>query len=275
MRQPKLGIFAGSGDLPGRIISTCREGGRDVFVVAFNGITDAEAIGDAPHAWVGLGAIDKTITLMHEAGCGDVVMAGPVDRISLSSLAIDRRGLKVLMRHGMSALGDNKLLSLIVAELEGENFRVVGIDDILSDILAPAGPIGTLVPDDEAQADINAGVAVARALGALDVGQAVVVQQGVVLGVEAAEGTDALLARCATLRYEGRGGVMVKLKKPGQERRADLPTVGLRTIEAAQKAGLVGIVVEAGGSIVVDRVDVGRAADAAGLFVVGIEPDAA
>lgn len=275
MRQPKLGIFAGSGDLPGRIISTCREGGRDVFVVAFNGITDAEAIGDAPHAWVGLGAIDKTITLMHEAGCGDVVMAGPVDRISLSSLAIDRRGLKVLMRHGMSALGDNKLLSLIVAELEGENFRVVGIDDILSDILAPAGPIGTLVPDDEAQADINAGVAVARALGALDVGQAVVVQQGVVLGVEAAEGTDALLARCATLRYEGRGGVMVKLKKPGQERRADLPTVGLRTIEAAQKAGLVGIVVEAGGSIVVDRVDVGRAADAAGLFVVGIEPGAA
>jgi len=275
VRQPKLGIFAGSGDLPGRIISTCREGGRDVFVVAFNGITDAEAIGDAPHAWVGLGAIDKTITLMHEAGCGDVVMAGPVDRISLSSLAIDRRGLKVLMRHGMSALGDNKLLSLIVAELEGENFRVVGIDDILSDILAPAGPIGTLVPDDEAQADINAGVAVARALGALDVGQAVVVQQGVVLGVEAAEGTDALLARCATLRYEGRGGVMVKLKKPGQERRADLPTVGLRTIEAAQKAGLVGIVVEAGGSIVVDRVDVGRAADAAGLFVVGIEPGAA
>ncbi len=275
MRQPKLGIFAGSGDLPGRIISTCREGGRDVFVVAFNGITDAEAIGDAPHAWVGLGAIDKTITLMHEAGCGDVVMAGPVDRISLSSLAIDRRGLKVLMRHGMSALGDNKLLSLIVAELEGENFRVVGIDDILSDILAPAGPIGTLVPDDEAQADIDAGVAVARALGALDVGQAVVVQQGVVLGVEAAEGTDALLARCATLRYEGRGGVMVKLKKPGQERRADLPTVGLRTIEAAQKAGLVGIVVEAGGSIVVDRVDVGRAADAAGLFVVGIEPGAA
>ena len=195
MRQPKLAIFAGSGDLPGRIVSACREGGRDVFVVAFDGITDAEVIGDAPQAWVRLGAIDKTISLMHEAGCGDVVLAGPVDRISLSSLGIDRRGLKVLMRHGMGALGDNKLLSLIVAELEAENFRVVGIDDILSDILAPAGPIGTLVPDDGAQADINAGVAVARALGALDVGQAVIVQQGVVLGVEAAEGTDALLAR--------------------------------------------------------------------------------
>ena len=275
MRQPKLAIFAGSGDLPGRIVSACREGGRDVFVVAFDGITDADAIGDAPHAWVRLGAIDKTISLMREAGCDDVVLAGPVDRISLSSLGIDRRGLKVLMRHGMGALGDNKLLSLIVAELEGENFRVVGIDDILSDILAPAGPIGTLVPDDEAQADINAGVAVARALGALDVGQAVVVQQGVVLGVEAAEGTDALLARCAALRYDGRGGVMVKLKKPAQERRADLPAVGLRTIEAAREAGLVGIAVEAGGSIVVDRVDVGRAADAAGLFVVGIEPGAA
>ena len=275
MRQPKLAIFAGSGDLPGRIVSTCRDVGRDVFVVAFDGITDADAIGDAPHAWVRLGAIDKTISLMHEASCEDVVLAGPVDRISLSSLGIDRRGLKVLMRHGLGAMGDNKLLSLIVAELEGENFRVVGIDEILSDILAPTGPIGTLVPDDEAQADIDAGVAVARALGALDVGQAVVVQQGVVLGVEAAEGTDDLLARCAALRYDGRGGVMVKLKKPGQERRADLPAVGLLTIKAAQDAGLVGIAVEAGGSIVVDRVDVGRAADAAGLFIVGIEPGAA
>ena len=272
MRQPKLAIFAGSGDLPGRIVGACREGGRDVFVVAFDGITDADAIGDAPHAWVRLGAIDKTISLMHEAGCEDVVLAGPVDRISLSSLGIDRRGLTVLMRHGLGAMGDNKLLSLIIAELEGENFRVVGIDDVLSDILAPAGPIGTLVPDDEAQADINAGIAVARALGALDVGQAVVVQQGVVLGVEAAEGTDALLARCAALRYDGRGGVMVKLKKPGQERRADLPAVGLRTIEGAHKAGLAGIAVEAGGSIVVDRAEVGRAADAAGLFVVGIDP---
>ena len=271
MRQPKLAIFAGSGDLPGRIVSTCRDVGRDVFVVAFDGITEADAIGDAPHAWVRLGAIDKTISLMHEAGCEDVVLAGPVDRISLSSLGIDRRGLKVLMRHGFGAMGDNKLLSLIVAELEGENFRVVGIDEILSDILAPTGPIGTLVPDDEAQADIDAGVAVALALGALDVGQAVVVQQGVVLGVEAAEGTDALLARCAALRYDGRGGVMVKLKKPGQERCADLPAVGLLTIKAAQDAGLVGIAVEAGGSIVVDRVDVGRAADAAGLFIVGIE----
>ena len=271
MRQPKLAIFAGSGDLPGRIVSTCRDVGRDVFVVAFDGITEADAIGDAPHAWVRLGAIDKTISLMHEAGCEDVVLAGPVDRISLSSLGIDRRGLKVLMRHGLGAMGDNKLLSLIVAELEGENFRVVGIDEILSDILAPTGPIGTLVPDDEAQADIDAGVAVVLALGALDVGQAVVVQQGVVLGVEAAEGTDALLARCAALRYDGRGGVMVKLKKPGQERRADLPAVGLLTIKAAQDAGLVGIAVEAGGSIVVDRVDVGRAADAAGLFIVGIE----
>ncbi len=275
MRQPKLAIFAGSGDLPGRILGACRDGRRDVFVVAFEGITDADAIGDAPHAWVRIGAIDKTISLMHEAGCEDVVMAGPIDRVSMSNFSIDRRGLKVLMRYGFSAMGDNKLLSLIVAELESENFRVVGIDEVLSDIVAPVGPIGTLVPDDEAQADIDAGVAVARALGALDVGQAVVVQQGVVLGVEAAEGTDALLARCATLRYDGRGGVMVKLKKPGQERRADLPAIGLRTIKAAREAGLVGIAVEAGSSIVVDRLDVGRAADAAGLFVVGIEPGAA
>ncbi len=137
--------------------------------------------------------------------------------------------------------------------------------------MRPTARFGAHRPDDaSAQADIAHGVRVARALGALDVGQAAVVQQGIVLGVEASEGTDALLARCGPLRREGRGGVLVKIAKPGQDRRADLPTIGARTVAAAAAVGLSGIAIEAGSTLLMDRAAVVAAADAAGLFVVGI-----
>ena len=118
--------------------------------------------------------------------------------------------------------------------------------------------------------DIELGRRAAQALGDMDIGQAVVVQQGIVLGVEAAEGTDALVRRCAELRLQGRGGVLAKLPKPGQDRRVDLPTIGVRTVEGAVAAGLVGIAIQAGGGLVIDRPAVVRAADAADLFVCGL-----
>lgn len=274
MRSPKLGILAGSGVLPRCLIDACREARRDVFVVAFEGIARAEDIDAASHAWVHLGEVKRTFELLHEADVEEVVLAGPVGRPSLRSLRLDGRARKLLMKLGWGASGDNQLLSLLVDELEGEGFRVVGVDDILTDLVAPLGPIGSLEPDADARADIAVAARVARALGALDIGQAVVAQQGVVLGVEAVEGTDALLARCAKLhRREGPGGVLVKLKKPGQERRADLPTIGPRTVEGAQRAGLSGIAVEAAGALVIDQAAVAAAANAAGMFVVGIAPE--
>ncbi len=271
-RPPKLGILAGAGTLPGCLIAACREIRRDVFVVAFEGIAGADDVASAPHQWAGLGAVNRTIELLHEAGVEEVVFAGGVVRPSLRGLGLDGRARKLLMALGRGG-GDNSLLSLLVKELEGEGFRVVGVDDILTDLRAPLGPIGSLAPDAAAQADIAVAVRAARALGALDIGQAVVAQQGGVLGVEAAEGTDALLARCAELRREGPGGVLVKLAKPGQERRVDLPTIGPRTVDGALRAGLRGIAVEAVNSLVVERAEVAQAADAAGIFVVGIAAD--
>ncbi len=275
MRPPsaKLGIVAGGGTLPGRLIAACRECRRDVFVIALEGITDRDVLDGASHAWVHLGAFERMIGLLREAAVEEVVLAGPVPRPSLRTLRLDKRALKRLTGLRPGALGDDRLLSLIVDELEGEDFRVVGVDTILTDLLAPAGAVGALEPDADARVDIAAGARVARALGALDVGQAVVVQHGVVLGVEAIEGTDALLARCRDLRRDGPGGVLVKLKKPGQERRADLPTIGPDTVANARAAGLVGIAVEAGNALIVDRAKVAQAADAGGLFVVGIVPE--
>ncbi len=164
------------------------------------------------------------------------------------------------------------MLAAVIAEIEGEGFRVVGVDSILAGDLAPSGVFGRVVPDEQAHADIAHGLVVARALGAVDVGQSVVIQQGLVLGVEAIEGTDALLARCRQLGRAGPGGVLVKIAKPNQERRADLPTIGVRTVTAAHAAGLRGIAVEAGSTIIVDRAGVVAAADAAALFIIGVAP---
>lgn len=241
-------------------------------MVAHEGITDPNSTAGTDHQWVNLGAVQNTLTVLNDAGAREVVLAGPVRRPSLTSLRLDGRAMKAVTKWGLKAMGDDKLLSLLVNELEQEGFRVVGIDSILDHMIAPSGLMGAHRPDDAALADMAIGCTVARTIGALDIGQAVVVQQGMVLGVEAIEGTDALLRRCGELRREGPGGVLVKLKKPRQEARADLPTIGPDTVAGAKAAGLRGIAVEAAGALVVDRDRLVTEADDGGLFVIGLAP---
>lgn len=267
----KLGIIAGKGELPARIIEVCRATGRDFFVVAIEGQADPEAIAGTPHMWSRLGAADTAFAKLREVAAEEIVLAGSVTRPSLSSLFPDLRTARFLARLARGALGDDGLLSAVVREFEEAGFRVVGPDEILGSMVAAARLYSEACPDEQAMADITVAIDVARTLGRLDVGQAVVVQQGVVLGVEAIEGTDALIARCGELRREGLGGILVKLKKPGQERRVDLPTIGPRTVTAAAAAGLRGIAIEAGGSLILDPDGVIARADEAGLFVIGLE----
>jgi hypothetical protein len=267
---PKLGIIAGQGALPARIVETCRKTGREFFVIALEGQTDPAVVTAAPHIWARLGAAHRAIETLHEARVEEVVLAGAVTRPSLAALRPDLRGARLLARLARSGVGDDGLLSAVVKELEGEGFRVIGVDDILGDMVAAEGVYTACSPDEQARADIEIGIKIARALGELDVGQAVVVQQGAVLGVEAIEGTDALIARCAGLRREGPGGVLVKIKKLTQERRVDLPTIGVKTVSAAAAAGLRGIAVEAGVSLIVDPDAVVQNADEAGLFLVAV-----
>ena len=266
-----LGIVAGNGALPRRLIENCRAAGRPVFVLALEGEADQATVAGVPHAWCRLGAAAAGLDLLHANAVIDLVLAGGVRRPSLSALRPDWRAAKFFARIGYRALGDDGLLSAVVKELEREGFHVIGAEELLaSDDLLPEGPLGRSEPSAQARADIEHGLRLARAIGALDIGQAVVVQQGLVLGVEAVEGTDGLLRRCAGLRREGPGGVLVKAAKPGQERRVDRPTIGPQTVVLAAAAGLQGIAAEAGMTIVVDRGEIVRAADLAGLFVVGI-----
>jgi len=268
----KLGVLAGGGPLPARIVQSCLTAGRDVFVIAFENEADPRTCEGVPHVWMPLGKVGATINRLKSENCTDVVFAGPVRRPSLSKLKPDIRAIKLLGRiRKASGQGDDAILSILVEELESEGFRVVGADDLLNDVAAPEGNLGDRVPGEIDQKDIVIGIRVAQALGALDVGQAVVVQQGVVLGVEAIEGTDALLERCADLKREGQGGVLIKLKKPQQERRADLPTIGADTVRRAVKTGLNGIAVEEGQSLILDRAEVVAEANRLGLFVTGIK----
>ena len=272
----RLGVLAGGGPLPKQVIGAAQAAGREVFVLAFEGETDPVVVEGVPHQWLPLGAVGRTLRALHDAGSEDVVMIGPVRRPSLARIKLDWRGMQLLGKLGLGVgrgggLGDDRLFKAIVGEIEGEGFRVIGADEVIAALLAPAGLLTRAAPDAAAERDIVLGIQVAARLGELDVGQAVVVQHGLVLGVEAVEGTDQLLARCARLRRAGPGGVLVKLKKPRQERRADLPTIGPATVSAAADAGLEGIAVHAGNCMIIEQQSVIDAGDRAGLFVIGVD----
>jgi UDP-2,3-diacylglucosamine hydrolase len=267
----KLGIIAGGGALPRQIADLSRAQGRDVFIIALEGYTDLATVEGHPHAWVRLGAVGNTLAQLRAEAVSDLVLAGPVRRPSLADLRPDLTALNLLRKFGKKALGDDGLLSSILATLEEEGFHIVGADTLLGSVLAEPGSIGAHAPDDQARNDIERGVSVLIALSNVDVGQAVVVQEGLVLGVEAIEGTDALLKRCGTLQREGLGGVLVKIRKLGQDDRVDLPTIGVETIRAASRAGLRGVAIEAGGTMIMERDDMILEADEKGLFVTAIK----
>lgn len=270
--QRTLGIVAGGGDLPREIIAACRARGQSFFVLALDGQADPDITEGVPHARHRMGAAGAIFDSLRSAGVQDVVFAGKVKRPSLFSVAPDVRGAAFIARIGIKAFGDDGLLRAIAEEFEREGFVLRSVPDVLAKggSAPEAGPLGLHRPDALADADIARGVAVLRALGPVDVGQAVVVQQGMVLAVEAIEGTDAMIARAGTLKRPGGGGVLVKLAKIGQDHRLDLPGVGPETVRAAAAAGLAGLAVDAHFATVINRDAVRALADEAGLFVVGL-----
>ncbi len=268
-----LGILAGGGPLPGRVAAAAAAAGRPVFLIGFEGFAEATVLAPYPHEMVRLGAAGRMLSLLRAHGCADLVLIGPVKRPSIFDLRPDAEGARILARIGRAAFaGDDGLLAAVVRVLAEDGFNVIGAHEILSEAVGQKGQLGAVAPDAAAMGDIRRGVAVAQALGRVDVGQGCVVQQGIVLCVEAIEGTDAMLARAAGLARPGAGGVLVKLVKPGQDRRADLPAIGPGTVRAAAAAGLRGIAFEAGGTLLTDRAALLTAADAAGLFLLGIDP---
>jgi DUF1009 family protein len=213
---------------------------------------------------------------MRDQGVDALVLIGQVPRPDISKLDLDD-GAKAMLPAIMAALpqGDDALLRAILAEHERAGFKVLGAEQVMGDLLAPEGAWGKLAPTPAQMQDIRKGAEIARAIGAFDIAQGVVVADGHVLALEAAEGTDEMLKRVAGLPValrgtrEARRGALVKRPKPIQERRIDLPVIGVRTIEGAGAAGLAGVAVEAHGALAVRRTELVGVADAAGLFVYG------
>jgi hypothetical protein len=275
---PKLGIIAGGGELPLRLAAACAQAGRPFFVLALEGFAN-NRVRAFPHDWAGIGAIARGMTLLKTAQCEEVVFAGIVKRPDFSQVKLDWRGALLLPKVIRAAgEGDNALLSVLLGEFEHEGFKIRGADEVFAGLLARHRVMTRAVPSARDERDIARGIEAVMALGRLDIGQGAVVCEGLVLAVEAAEGTDVMLERCAQLPAEIRGtsgarrGVLVKLPKPAQERRVDLPTIGPATVERAAAAGLAGIAVEAGATLIIDEAKMIARADELGLFVAGVNP---
>jgi DUF1009 family protein len=274
-----LGIIAGGGDAPKRLMAACRRMKRPFVVLALEGQTDKDIadIGHEgeviTHTWVPLGAAQAALDYARAHHVQDIVMIGRVRRPSLSELKPDALMMKKLTRIGLSLFGDDGLLKAIAKEMESEGFRIIAAQDIFADFLMPDGVLGDHAPDELALSDIARGVHVVSELGRLDIGQAVIVQQGIILGLEAVEGTDALIRRAGLLRRDGPGGVLVKLIKPQQDRRFDLPSLGVETVREAIAAGLRGIVGQSNATLFLDRDATIAAANAGELFIMGVTPN--
>lgn len=271
--QPKLALIAGSGYLPRRVAEAARDAGRSLVVLTLDEASAVDYPGFDVHP-ISLAKVGALFDILRREAVGELVMAGKVHRPNFAQLRPDARCLRLLPGIiAAAAQGDDRLIAHIVGLFEAEGVRVVAPETLLSSLLATEGDWTKAKPRAGDLADMAKGFEVARAIGALDIGQGVVVADGLVLAVEAAEGTDAMLDRVAHLPAALRGqdgrrrGVLVKCAKPGQERRVDLPTIGRATVTAAAAAGLAGIGIEAGGSLVVDREETIAAADAAGLFI--------
>lgn len=269
----KLGLIAGLGELPVQIANEARESGRPVYVLRLAGFVERQ-LSEFEGEIVGIGEVGRQIKLLKSANCEDVVFAGIVKRPDFSNLKLDMRGARLLPKVLAAARkGDDALLRTLVGTFEKEGFRVVGAEEVSGKLLAAEGAICGDEPVEEILSDMKRAAEVAGIIGKQDIGQACVVRAGLVIAVEAQEGTDEMLKRVAMLPKGEGGGVLVKRPKPIQERRIDLPTIGEGTIEAASSAGLVAIGLEADGALILDLMACKKKARELGIAIYGFPKD--
>ena len=274
-----LGLIAGGGELPRAVAEAARAGGRAVFVVPLTGSCSEDWIKDFAHEFHSPGEPGRIIKALKAAGAAEVLLAGKVDRPKFSEMKLDAKGMLLLPKAVAAAKkGDDALLRFIVGICENEGLKAVSVAEAAPSLVADEGALGRIAPGEEHFSDIVQAFRIVHALGVLDVGQAAVVCEGLTLSVEAAEGTDAMLARVGSLRESLRGtaarkrGVLAKALKPTQDAKTDMPVVGVETVRGAAAVFLAGIAVEAGAALILDKAAVAAEADRLGLFVTGLKP---
>lgn len=267
----KLGIIAAKGDLSKELIEFAKSK-YDLFIVAIHNETSPNLVSDIDHVWINLGEIGKAVDAMKMANVKNIVFVGSLKKPDIFNLKLDILSSKLLARIAKDRFfGDNKLLSSLTDFLEDQGFKVIGVHEILKNLVVEKKCFTDLKPNDQDRIDIELAVKVVITLGSLDVGQGAIVQNGVVLGVEAIEGTDKLIERCGAIKFSDKqGGVLVKFSKPNQELRMDLPTIGIDTIKNLHKAGFKGVAIEANKAIFLDQEESINYANEHNMFVVSI-----
>jgi UDP-2,3-diacylglucosamine hydrolase len=273
LKQTPLAIIAGGGALPRVLALSTIKAGQPVFVVALKGSVESNWYAEHPHLEARPEQVGKILQAMRKAGCADVVMIGRVRRPTISELRPDLTGVWWVFKLWVALrnLGDDGLLRAIRTRLEKVGLNLKSIQDFVGEVLAPEGQLGQVAVSADALQDVRKAYTLSQMIGKLDIGQAAVVQQGLVLGLEAIEGTDALIKRCAELKRLGRGPVLVKTAKPQQDRALDLPALGVETLRLAAEGGYVGIAYSAGSVLMADLPSMVERADAAGLFLFGVK----
>ena len=277
-----LAIICGGGSLPAAVADAVARRGRRPVMFGIRGWADAAAIDRYAHHWIAIGQAGRFFRLARAENCREVLFIGTLLRPPITQLRLDWQTIRAMPRLIRAYRGgDDKLISGVASIAESGGLRVVGVKDVAPEVLVPEGVIGRYRPSQRDRTDIARALDVIAALGPFDVGQAAVVADNNVLAVEAAEGTDNLLNRIAELRRLGRVtsppgiGVLVKAPKPGQDRRFDLPSIGPRTVENVARAGLAGLAVTAGSTMIAEAQAVTAAADREKIFLVGIREDTA
>lgn len=270
MTSRRIALFAGKGLLPELIYNQSKILADDLFVIAFTDQTPSfPFLKEIPHTWVHLGQVGKALNFLKQHEITHVIFAGGVTRPGFSSLIPDWKGVQWLSKISYKQVGDDGLLRQILSLFEEEGYQAISSKDYLPDILVNKGVLGEIEPSSEDLKDLEKGRMILNALDDYDVGQAIIVQQGVILGIEAYEGTKNLILRCGEMKLESGGGVLVKKVKSNQSRLVDLPTIGIDTIYQLKEAGLKGLALEADGCQILHKEEVIKAANESNLFIIG------
>ena len=270
--QDKLAIIAGKGKLPKMIIKKCREQQRDFLVILIAGEPSNVEFLQYDHHIIGFGEISKIINILKSNQVKALVFSGGVTKPSMAGMKVDTKGAILLSKIlGNKFFGDDNLLSTIINFFEKEGFKVIGADQIIEDLLAGKGVLGNIQPSAEMLKDVEIGQHALQVMSDLDIGQAIVVQQKQIVGVEAIEGTDALIKRCGDLQFkQGSRAILVKMKKKNQNTKIDLPALGEKTIKNLSESRFAGVAVQKNHCLIINKKEVIKLADELGLFIIGV-----
>lgn len=268
----KLAILAGGGRLPELLVNHALEQGLDFILVTFRGQPlPTVTLPQHQHFQCGLGEVGHLLDILKKHNVQNLVLAGRMEKTGLFDLLPDLRGLRFLT--SLTTWHDDAIFSGLINLFTQENFTVIAPHQVMPELLMKTGTLTLEGPAQKEMDDITIGLKAARLLGVCDIGQAVIVKDKVIIGVEGVEGTDALIERCAALRgRSAKGGILVKCAKPGQNMLVDMPTVGPRTVELLARYNFKGMAVVAGETMVLDEAIAKREANHHHLFMFGIDP---